>query len=441
VILLLLALACPSREIPPHLQVERPAAQAKTAKTIDALLRADPLVRRPDPASPGDWMSLPSGGEIESWAAVARKTQATPSEWITLEQSHPGTIAVPLARGARLAALEVTLAGQLDEPALQAASAWLGTTRVEVRPTTQQPRGPLDWLPGVSPADKRKAALHIAERSVLLGWLAGPEIALQPVAKALAGPAHSRLLESPAGSLLLSRARSDSSPQSARLGSAALIAATTLALATAAADRDSEQDKLNKRLKQAAEDLSTGPDPIASLLARARVGLTADAGQDRSAGLALVALTAQRLHKSCEDAPCTGLDRTQSLSLAARWSSTSAALARAWRVVALKQAADTFAASHHRPSFGSSISDIVDPLSGTGGGSVELSLLRYRYGEPTAILQIAQLAGHPATTDPDETLRAINRRLVAACDSALRAGLPKPAATEVRKIRDRAARR
>ena len=120
-ILLLLALACPSREIPPHLQIDRPAAQATVgqARDLSDLIGADPLVRRPKPRGPGDWMGVKGGPAIEAWAAVARGARATPSDWTTLERSHPGTIAVPLARGAKLAALEVVLAQKMDEPQQQ----------------------------------------------------------------------------------------------------------------------------------------------------------------------------------------------------------------------------------------------------------------------------------------------------------------------------------
>jgi hypothetical protein len=123
-----------------------------------------------------------------------------------------------------------------------------------------------------------------------------------------------------------------------------------------------------------------------------------------------------------------------------RWSKESAAVARAWQVVALKQAADTFEASHDKPSFGTSLLDVIDPLSGSGGGPVELSLLRYRTAEPTAVLQISRLAGHPSTTDPDETLKAIRARLIDACNAALDGRLPRSAAAEIRRIRDRARR-
>ena len=385
-------------------------------------------------------MALSDGAAIEAWAATARTSGGTPGDWTSLERNHATTVAVPLARGARLAALEVVLAEDMEEVAQQEAAGWLGATRVEVRPTTTRPRGALDWLPGATLTDKRGAALAISERAVLMGWLVSPDLNVVPAAQALATPAHSRLLETPAGQLLLSRARMDRSQDSAELGRNALHGATALSLAAVAADRDSEQDKLKTRLLQASAKLGGASDPIEELLSRARVGLTADAGDNLSASLALLAIVAERIHGTCPDAPCDGLERTEALAQAAKWSPQAASLAMAWRVVALKQAADTFSASYKRPSFGTSIMDIVDPLSGTGGGPVELSLLRYKTAEPTAILQISRLAGHPSTTDPDETLQAIHARLLSACDAALRAR-PSPAiAAELRKIHKRTQR-
>jgi hypothetical protein len=439
VILLLTLLGC-VHEIPPHLQVDRTAVQssAGAAVGLEALVRMDPLVRRPPPRGPGDWISLPDGAALEAWADQARSSSISPADWINLERNHPGTAAVALARGARLAALEVVLAGELDDATQQQVAAWLGVTRVEVQPTTHQRRAPLDWLPGATDADKKSAALVMAERGVLLGWLDGPDIQVGPAARALA--AHNRLMDTPTGALLLSRARMDRSSDSAQFGRAALLGATTLALAAAAADRDSEQEALQAKLAEASAKLGGKADPIGVLLERARIALTADAGDTASAGLALTAITAQRLHGSCPEQRCEGLDRTQTLATVMRWSTESAAVARAWQVVALKQAADTFEASHDKPSFGTTLLDVVDPLSGFGGGSVELSLLRYRTAEPTAVLQISRLAGHPSTTDPDETLKAIRARLIEACNAALKGRLPRGVAAEIRRIRDRARR-
>lgn len=438
-ILLLSLLSC-VHEIPPHLQVDQTSAHSSVgaASGLEALVRMDPLVRRPPPRGPGDWMALPDGAALEAWADQARSVSISPADWINLERAHPGTAAVALARGARLAALEVVLAGDQDDATRQQAAAWLGATRVEVQPTTRQRRGALDWLPGATAADKKSAALFIAERGVLLGWLDGPDIQVGPAARAMA--THDRLVDTPTGALLLSRARQDRSQDSAQFGRAALLGATTLALAAAGADRDSEQEALKTTLAEASAKLGAKADPIAVLLERARIALTADAGNNNSAGLALTAITAQRLHGSCPEGPCEGLDRTHNLATVRRWSTESAAIARAWQVVALKQAADTFEASHDKPSFGTTLLDVVDPLSGYGGGPIELSLLRYRTAEPTAVLQISRLAGHPSTTDPGETLKAIRARLIEACDAALKGRLPRGAAAEVRRIRDRARR-
>jgi len=442
VILLLALLGC-GQEIPPHLQVERPIP-VSIPRTLPAglrdLVRTDPLVRRPDPRSAGDWMALQDGVAIEAWAAVARSTRSTPADWTQVERSRPGTAAVALARGARLAALEVLLAGELEIPAQQQVAAWLGATRVEVHPTTNNSRGPLDWLRGATPEEKREAALTMSERAVLLGWLDGPGIDVVPTAEALTAPAHTRLADSPAGALIRSRAARDRAPSAAENGRAALIEATVLALATVAADRDVEQEALRVRVARAAEKLGGKKDPLATLLHRARISLTADAGSDASAGLALVALTAQQLFGHCPEGHCASLSRTQALETATRWGPSVTPLARAWQVVALKQATDTLSASYKKPSFGHTLIDVVDPLSGTGGGPVELSLLRYRTAEPTALVQISRLASGPPTTVPAEVIAVLRAHLVSACDAALSTRLPREVASEIRRIRDRARR-
>jgi len=289
-------------------------------------------------------------------------------------------------------------------------------------------------------SDKRDAALLMAERSVLLGWMDGPDIDVEPAALALTQPGHSRMLDTPAGTLVRARAAKERSEDAAARGRAALNEASVLALATVGADRDAEQEVLKRRLANAQETLGNTQDPIGTGLHRARISLTADAGSNVSAGLALVAMTAERLFRTCPEGQCAGLDRTQVLESAARWGPEARAMARVWQVIALKQAVDTLVASHNKPSFGHSLIDVVDPLSGTGGGSIELSLMRYRTAEPTALLQISRLAQGPAATDSVEVIGAVKARLVRACDAALAERHSRAVITEIRRIRERARR-
>ncbi len=439
-----LALLSCKHEIPPHLQVDRPQAsqeQSEQPQGLADLVRSDPLARRPNPRQPGSWLSLQDGAALEAWAAIARRSAATPSDWAQLEQSHPATPVVALSRGARLAALEVSMADSMDEAAQQKAAAWLGTIRVDVRPTTSKPKQPMDWIPGITAEEKRQGALRIAERMVLLGWLESPEIDILPAATALTDSAHTRLRDTPAGNLVVTRASDERSPSAGEVGRSALLEGTRLALASVAADRDTEQDELKLVLQAAKNTLGTEEDPIATWLKRARIGLSADASNDESASLALIALTAERLLGTCPDVPCEGLDRTQTLQQAASWTPQSMPLARVWQVIAVKQAADTLESSYKKPSFGQTLLEIADPLSGTGGGPVELSLLRYRVAEPTALLQISRLAQGPASTDALEVITSVRAHLVRTCDAALKERLPADIARQIRKIRDRARRR
>jgi hypothetical protein len=442
-IVLLALLGCIG-EIPPHLQVDRPVTVATPQPPptgLKDLVRQDPLVRRPKPRDPGDWLKIRDGAAVEAWSSVARMNQVTPADWTQLEQTHTGTAAVALARGARLAALEVLLAGDVEAPAQQQVAAWLGATRVETHPTTKNPRGPLAWIPGTTITEKRQAILTIAERSVLLGWLDGPGIELKPAAEALTAPAHTRLLDSPAGALIVSRAALERAEDPARIGRAALADATELALATVAADRDKEQEALRLRHAKLAKALGGKAGPLKTLLHRARISLMADAGADASAGLALVALTGERLFGHCPDGHCASLDRTQALTSAARWGPEVAPFAHAWQVVAVKQAVDTLASSYKKPSFGYTLIDVVDPLSGTGGGPVELALLRYRSADPTALLQISRLARGPGTTLPEEVIAATRAHLARVCDAALASRPPRAIGAEIKRIRDRARRK
>ena len=103
---LLLILSC-AKEVPPHLRPVVSTPPSQTEASIRALVGADPLVRRPLPRTRGDWETVHQGAAIEQWARVARANATMPSDWTNIEAHNRGTIAVPLARGARLSRLEV----------------------------------------------------------------------------------------------------------------------------------------------------------------------------------------------------------------------------------------------------------------------------------------------------------------------------------------------
>lgn len=439
-IVLLVLLSC-AKETPAHLRVDstRPArvSAVDPAERLLALIRRDPLVRRPKPGPPGTWQNLPDGAAIEAWAMVARQPNPTPSDWTEVESRWAGTIAVPLTRGARLAAIEVSMTIELEVDAQRAVAGWLGATRIEADPTTQNPAEPMDWVPGSSPKQKREATLRMAERSVLLGWLDGPQLSLQSPALALSAGTYSRLANTPAGALLRARATDERDAGTASQGLLALKRATELALAEASADTDAEQEAYREQLTK--EQTIVGDKPTGAWLARARHGLTADAGNPNSAGLALVAIAAERIMGTCPDGACMGLERTQSLKAALRWSPHTASLVHAWQVVAVKRALDTLEVAHATASFGRTIPIIAEVLSGTGGGPVEQSLLRYRRKEPTALIQLSRLAGGAPSADIDGTIIAVRHRLIETCNAALSVQNQGPIAALIHRIGTRAA--
>lgn len=257
-IALIWLLACTLKEVPTHLRPDPPSegpASAPPATLVDAaaiLVGSDPLVRRAPAGEPGFWGEVPGGEPIVAWADLARRPNSDPTDWVALESQWPGSIAVPLARGARLAAMEVLLAGGAD-PA------------VDVRATT--------WL---------------------------------------------------------------------------------------------------------------GPVMVSNV--------------------------------------------------------TPTSDARAWQVVALKTALDTFELAHDRPSFAAGLADLADALIGNTGQPVDLALLRQRSSSPSAFLAISRAAGGPEASDYDGALAAVQGALVRACAEATSTDLSNEQRAQIGRIADRARR-
>ncbi len=279
----------------------------------------------------------------------------------------------------------------------------------------------------------------MAERSVLLGWLDGPNMDLITPALALSSDNYSRLAGTPAGALLRARAAMEQDPEAGARGRQALQRATLLALAEAAADTDMEQASFRQRMANERKTVGEQREPIAAYLERARHGLTANASNPASTGFALIAIAGERIVGSCPDGACMGLDRTASLNAASRWSDETRRLMYAWHVIALKRAVDTLEVSHKTAGFGRSIPMIAEALSGTSGSPIELSLLRYRIKEPTALIQLTQMAGGPPTAAIEETITAVRQLLIDACNAALRERVNVDQATLIHKIGTRAA--
>jgi hypothetical protein len=402
----LVLFACGPKEIPPHLRID-PAdslGPGPAGTTLEDLVAHDPLVRRPVPGPTGHWKGL--GDPVEAWAELARRENLEPTDWDALESQLPGTLAIPLARGARLAVLEVKASEELTPQAEASVARWLGHIQANEQSPTPAPGAPLAWLDAKDPLG---AAVHIAERQVLLGWLDGPAIPVTAAAAAMQPGVHDRLIDSPAGHLVIERARRSSDPAARERGLDALARATSLALESASADRDAEQRAIAQRTEAARAEL--GGEPIPALLARARTDLSRDAADDVSVGLALVAIGAERIVDSCPDRPCDGLDRTLALARTETWGPEVARWARVWRLVALKEAVDAFEVAYDRPTFYQVIPGLADALVGTGASTVPLSLLQQRAANPVVLLAVSRAAAGVDATDEEGTTLALRKRL------------------------------
>lgn len=423
---LLLAAGCGARTIPPHLRVDAPSSadaappRAPVTSLEEAakrLVGTDPLVRRPAPGTLDTWRALEERESIEAWARLARQPLAPAKTWMALEAAHPGTLAVPLARGAGLAALEAaTAVTSPTEARNHVLLAWLGPVVVDGAPLPSAARGALDWLestPEAAPA----AVLQWSERNVLLGWLDAPGLPLEPAAAALQPGVYDRLLDSPTGALLRARAAQRQSPGGTDRAAAALAQATTLALQRVTADQDGEQERWRRTREGLADTL--GPDPVATLLATARTEATAAASDDAAVAIGLVALAAERIHGSCPDAPCGGLDRVTRLGAAHRWDPAQTGTATVWKVIALKAALDRLEVTRDRVGVPGPWGDLSDALLGTGGGSVPQHLLRTRTPTAATWLALSRASGAEDTTTWEDCLPALEGRLASLLRDAL----------------------
>jgi hypothetical protein len=431
---LLLVLGC-AKEVPPHLRPIADTPPHQSEASLSSLVGADPLVRRPSPREAGDWQDIEHGEFIEHWARKARSGSTMPSDWVNVEAHNRGTIAVPLARGARLSGLEV-IRGEWDLALERSIAAWLGLSRVEVRPSSKAPANPLAWLSGSHPQAKLATARHIATRSVLLGWLDGPEIPLEAAAKALRAPTMTGLADSPLGRLIDNRASKASDAQAAAEGTDLLWTATTHALAWAAADRDSDQNRLRK--ERDAFRSEHQQDPVSWHLHQAYNKLLLDAGNPSSVALALVAYTGTRMNDTCTDAPCEGLDKMSTLVRSDSWSPTNTGARWAWSVIATKEALDTLEASLDKPSLYRRLPEVADTLTGLNGGAVDLAFIRHRVPSPALFLTISRLADGVHSSQVEGALRAVKMRLIAVCDQALGHPMPTDTADQIRRIRRQA---
>jgi hypothetical protein len=248
-----------------------------------------------------------------------------------------------------------------------------------------------------------------ADRWVLAGWLSAPAVDLEVVGSPMSAPMYDGLRETPMGKLVLARATGADVDTTAAW--ADLERATHLALSRVAADRDKEQAAFAALKKEVADDLGIEGDPEPLLLRRAAAGLTAGAVDDRAAGGALLALTALRWLDACEVEPCTGVDRVEVMHAAERYHPDVAALASQWQVIALKDALDTMDVAHDTVLFTEAMVDLVDALSGTGGGPLEARLLRNRRPDAQTWLILARAVGTEGVTEWEGARAAVGAHL------------------------------
>jgi hypothetical protein len=184
--------------------------------------------------------------------------------------------------------------------------------------------------------------------------------------------------------------------------------------------------------------LGTEADPVGVLLQAATAELTADAAEDRSAGLALVALSADRIDGSCRTPACHDFDRTATLARAAAWHPEVRPVALAWQVISLKRAFDAFDVARDTPVASASLPDLLDALMGTGGIGLPAGLLLRRAESPQVFLELTRAIGGPEQTSAEDALEVLRMHLVRVCDQALAAPVDPAITEEIRRIRARA---
>ena len=415
--MMFLALCACTPKVPPHLQLDPPKNEQTTETIVDletavaAMVAKDPLARAPL-LPPPDTLDANDGREaIAAYTQAVQKLERGEGQvertLQQLEDRWPGTVAVPLARGYRLRIVENLLAQSptIDEPT-EARIAVLLTSLQNASGNETLPGRPLAWLG--TQGDTSERLRHVGDRWVLASWLYSPELPLSAVGISLDAPMYDGLVRTPVGALVSARAKN----QMANIDDAwaDLTQATYLALTRAAADRDREQASWSETKKAAAAALQT-KEPISFLLQRAADGLTAGAGDPRGAGGALLALAALRLEDACTDKPCRGVDRVEWMKAAGTWDPEVEALASVWRVIALKEAADSMDVGHNTVLFPQAIVDLVDALVGTSSGNLDLQLLRRSAPDATVWLDLARATGAEGATNWADTQVAIGSHL------------------------------
>ncbi|MFT5587266.1 MAG: hypothetical protein ACI9VR_004874 [Cognaticolwellia sp.] len=401
----LLMLACGMRELPPHLQVGAVQApkEVPTPSTLDEavaiLIQRDPLVRRPPTQSARRWPAL--APELSAYLDTVELTPEDPAAFQALEQAHPGTVATPLSRGWRLAAVE-PIASSL--PGSLASQRQAGLWLMPLRNSGVQPedRGPWSWLP-------LSEVLAYGEAWILRGWLSHPDIPRTAAAEAIRDPAYGRLALLPEGRLILS------SDQASPLSLSQLNQVVTLFLQGMAADRDSEQAKYRAALERLDNSGEIGARPLLALSMQVQSNLSDQGGRSAKGGSLLALQVARWLDSGLSP----GLDRAQGVREVPAWDPTLGSLAALVEVAMLKDSADRLQIGVKRDRIAALTPGLADVLSGFGQGGLPLRWLERGRPEPATWLDLTRAAGAPDGTTAAEGLAAINGLLDQACTRTL----------------------
>lgn len=416
---LLLLFACGVREIPEHLKPD-PAPVAAPVAVIDlptalaATLHGDPLARRPRPPDDATLAPLPGAEPLLAFAALTRAAPSDPAAWSAFERERRGTLAVGLARGWRLGAVE-SMIGPLtqgDEAAARAALLWLSGLRDA--PTLTVAYTPWFFLgEPVSP----EAMRAMGERWALRGFLDGPGVPLEELARLLRETTYDRLTAEIEGQVILTRAAAPRPAPAADL--APLERLVGLCLERATADADKEQAAHRDRVKLLPG--AAGSDPLPAYAAAVAAGLAAQSGDDEGAGGALLAVGLARWLVTAPEA----LDRADTLAAAGRFSPRLKLWADVALTLTLKDAVDRLEVGLKHERFAEALPRLADALLGLGL-PVDISLLERRAPIHGAWLSITRAAGRPDGTTQDEGLAAL-RALTHARLTALAAQPDLPA--------------
>ncbi len=403
-----------------------PTAVADSPEPSDAgarlawILRGDPLARRPRLPSEAGAASDPA---LAAWRRAASSSGPVDSAtWWELEREHAGTVAVPLARGARLAEAET----HLPEPlVLLAALAPL------VPATTVPPpdaRRPLDWL-----GADGEGVLPVLERAVLNGWLDGPGLAAG--AATLDDPLFARLADTPTAVLLRAH-RAGAASEGARAEAlAALDAAMLFALDEAAADADTEQTAMRARR---AEVLAAHPgarDAVVALLDDAERSALLDAGHPQSVAVALATMSVRRWRDACPDRPCGGFDRLGLLDAARRFEPSLGGRLATWRVVLWKDAVDALEASWNHSSVTPALDRLTELAVATDTRVLDQGLVLHRAPAPPVALAWCRALGLNDATSREGVLLELSRHLGRLAAAAVPVAPPAAQPTLVRVAR------